>query len=485
MAVLVLAGALIASLALLAAGTTARVGIQRNRATRTARALADAGVARAAYCFNQTSAGVCGNAVGVHYAGETNLALGSGTVTTTITSVSDTRKRITTTGRTTGGPGSAATVTITHDAVLSASPIGFRYGAQAGAQGVRMDNNSTVDGNVFANGSITGGNGTRITGDAIVAAGTPVTDVVRVDAMPTTLIVARSSPIIDIAQRFTVPTSAPLRTVTIPIKKIGSPPSASIRILLNTEENQPSSTEVARATLSSSSVFTSMAWISVTYTTQPVLIAGRTYWFVLDATTRSPNDYWMVGFNPASPGSLASADWSSRQWQDAGGTIAHRITTGGDTRIDGVAVGHDARAHTINRAQVNGSAWATDLTVSTVGGSAMASAIVRGTIGGNATARTISSSTIGGSVWCETITSSTVGGRRNCPVAVTPPTDPTAAPFPISTEEIQTWIADARAGGTITGNYEPPSDTTVSLGPKEIIGDLELDNGQHLIITGT
>ena len=47
--------------------------------------------------------------------------------------------------------------------------ISFYYGIQVGAGGLEMDNNSIVNGNVYANGNITGGNGSTITGDATSA----------------------------------------------------------------------------------------------------------------------------------------------------------------------------------------------------------------------------------------------------------------------------------------------------------------------------
>ena len=44
--------------------------------------------------------------------------------------------------------------------------VSFNYGVQIGAGGLEMGNNSTVVGNVYSNGSITGSNGATVTGDA-------------------------------------------------------------------------------------------------------------------------------------------------------------------------------------------------------------------------------------------------------------------------------------------------------------------------------
>jgi Tfp pilus assembly protein PilX len=51
----------------------------------------------------------------------------------------------------------------------SAAAVSFFYGAQAGNGGVELDQNSTIVGNIYSNGSIKGANGVTITGDAVVA----------------------------------------------------------------------------------------------------------------------------------------------------------------------------------------------------------------------------------------------------------------------------------------------------------------------------
>ena len=49
--------------------------------------------------------------------------------------------------------------------------ISFHYGVQVGAGGLLMSNNSRVEGNVYSNGPVSGGNGASITGDVWVAGG--------------------------------------------------------------------------------------------------------------------------------------------------------------------------------------------------------------------------------------------------------------------------------------------------------------------------
>ncbi|MBI2097185.1 MAG: hypothetical protein HYT40_03520 [Candidatus Sungbacteria bacterium] len=59
-----------------------------------------------------------------------------------------------------------------------------------------------------------------------------------------------------------------------------------------------------------------------------------------------------------------------------------------------------------------------------------------------------------------------------------------AEPFPITDQQITDWETDAAAGGTLAG-YTIGSNTSVSLGPKKINGNLILGNNVTLTVTGT
>jgi Tfp pilus assembly protein PilX len=52
---------------------------------------------------------------------------------------------------------------------IESDQISFYYGAQVGDGGIVMGNNSQVQGNVFSNGTITGGNGANITNSVVIA----------------------------------------------------------------------------------------------------------------------------------------------------------------------------------------------------------------------------------------------------------------------------------------------------------------------------
>lgn len=62
--------------------------------------------------------------------------------------------------------------------VVTADSVSFHYGVQVGAGGLEMDNNSTVNGNIYSNGDIEGGSGAKITGDAYAAGANKIEDVI-------------------------------------------------------------------------------------------------------------------------------------------------------------------------------------------------------------------------------------------------------------------------------------------------------------------
>lgn len=99
------------------------------------------------------------------------------------------------------------------------------------------------------------------------------------------------------------------------------------------------------------------------------------------------------------------------------------------------------------------------------------------TVNGNAYAHSLSSCTILGDAYYQSVNQCTVAGTTH---PGTPDTDP--VPLPISAQQISDWEAAASAGGIISGSYSPSG--SVSLGPKEIDGDLSLSNGTMLTLTG-
>jgi Tfp pilus assembly protein PilX len=99
---------------------------------------------------------------------------------------------------------------------------------------------------------------------------------------------------------------------------------------------------------------------------------------------------------------------------------------------------------------------------------------------GNAHAHNFSSSFIEGDChYNGTISGTTCLGSQYHPVP-----DPDPQPFPITEDQITTWKNEALAGGEITGDYLLTNFATGSLGPKKINGNLTIDNGATLTLTG-
>jgi hypothetical protein len=177
-----------------------------------------------------------------------------------------------------------------------------------------------------------------------------------------------------------------------------------------------------------------------------------------------------VGFELQNTSSIVGNVYANGNIVGAGGNVIQgdAWVAGGSGVISGVYVKEDAHAHTLSNISVDGSAFGY-----TISGS---------TIGGNASAYSISGSVIGGNAYYTTISDSVVGGTQNPGYPGSP--DPDTQPMPISQTQIDTWKAEAAAGGSI-GSYLLDGTNTASLGPKKITGDLDIRNTARLTLTGT
>lgn len=129
--------------------------------------IAEAGLDKATYCMNETEGTDCGGTYGASYTGETDVAIGQGSFTTTV-SASGTIGTITSTGTSPNG----RTVTIAADltTVPPDDEMGFGYALQAGTGGAHFENNSGIEGTIYSNGDIEcQGLTAAINGDAYVA----------------------------------------------------------------------------------------------------------------------------------------------------------------------------------------------------------------------------------------------------------------------------------------------------------------------------
>ncbi|MEK7500980.1 MAG: hypothetical protein AAB642_02535, partial [Patescibacteria group bacterium] len=140
-----------------------------------------------------------------------------------------------------------------------------------------------------------------------------------------------------------------------------------------------------------------------------------------------------------------------------------------------------ASTSTLERVSVGGDAQAFRIEDSTIGGNATATDIINSTIGLDAVANLLEDCTVGLNAYYNTLNRCTVGGSKISPVPMPPNLPP--AGFPISADQMIFWENEALVGGTISGDYILSTDS--SLGPRVIAGDLIVNNGKTLTLTGT
>lgn len=333
--------------------------------------------------------------------------------------------------------------------------VAFPYGAQVGEGGIVMNNNSTIDGtglaggDLYSNGQIVGGNGARVTGNAISSSGMFPDPIASSTVCASDETVGRTSPNIDYAESFVISatTSVALSKVSLYIKRNSNPTGANIRITTD-NGGKPNTTAVATQALSYSTVGTTYGWIDVIFTSPATLDPGVTYWVVLDATQNN-SKYWTwcrSGSDTFATGTaMRKSDWSTAgAWTTITGDLTFKLTLGGGvSKIANVDVSGTAKADTLSNLDTGGDAYYQLLSGSSVGGTAY-------------------------------------------PGSPTPP----YVPLPISTTTIAEWKDDAAGGGTIMGNCGPGgvagcNTFPLTIGPKKIDGDLHIDGGETMIIRGT
>lgn len=325
----------------------------------------------------------------------------------------------------------------------------FAYALQAGAGGIIMGNNAEIIGSTYSNGNHVGENGANVTGDVWVAgAAAPDATPEHDPATVTEFVFGNSSDpdVIDVAQAFIADTSQSdkLVKVSLKVKKFGSPPNATVRIVTD-DSNQPSSNQIAGGTLNASSVGSTLQFIDVSLTDPPTLTDGQKYWIVVD-TSGSASNYWAwaVGDDNGYPnGTGKSSDrWKSggpMTWSPVGKDFAFKAFMGSPpTHAQNIDIGGDVHANTI-----------TDLTVA-----------------GDAYFQTNDGSTIAGS--------SFPGSE-----------DPPQKDLPITEANIIDFKTQAAAGGTFSGDVTIDLGESETWGPLKIDGNLTVENGGILNMTGT
>ncbi|NOQ68334.1 DUF4082 domain-containing protein [Patescibacteria group bacterium] len=339
---------------------------------------------------------------------------------------------------------------------LTVDNISFHYGVQVGEGGLIMGNNSSIIGNLYSDGSVSG-SGT-ITGDLIVATGMSLDTNGVWDTYNDDLIFGKNGEPTDIAMSFVPTSTGTLSQVSFYVKKDSNPGDGTIRIV---EDNagSPSTTVLATAVFSASKTGSSYGWVSSSFSAPTSLTGGNTYWIIIDVNS-SNNQYFYIGRAPGNINSVSkhATDWNSGSWTtDAVGDYEYKAWIGGlATSVDGLTIEGDAHAHEIKNCAITE----------------------------DARYQVISNSTVGGTSY---------PGESDPPVVA----------LPISDGNIADWKADALAYGildpslcnvstnvTINGGklvcptgFDPGVGVTITLkGTLWVEGDLTLENNNILIL---
>lgn len=405
--------------------------------------LAEAGIDKAVASLNAT---------GGTYNGELETILGGGSYSVTITNINAGTKKIKSTGYipNKAAPKSKKTIELL---ISKGTGISFVYGLLVGNGGIYMENGSVINGSIYSNGNIDGGNNVLITGDTYVAGGTqPSADQPSpsYDCTPPNcgdLIFGKNvsgNNQLDIAQSFQPTQTQVINKVSLKVKKIGSPPNSTVRILADAGNKPDKNNILASGTLLANLVTTNYpppnGFVDVTFTTSPLLNADTTYWLVVD-TSNDNNNYWswsqdtLQGYARGS--SAYSPNWQANNptWNSLTGDLVFR------TYMGGVAT---------HIAMNNGSR-----------------------IDGNVHANTISGMTIGKDAYYQLISNAVVQGQ-SYPAS----SDPVPIAMPISEGNINDWKTQSSTSEYGNGITGCPS----SIGPGKYNGHLTTGNNCTIMV---
>ena len=346
----------------------------------------------------------------------------------------------------------------------------FNYGLQVGYLGLRLENNGTINGSVYSNGSVTGAQNTLITGDLWVAAGTASTSDQEQLTVTTDLQVSDISARRDGAQSFMPSITADVRKVSFYIKKVGNPGDINLFVVAdNNGDPSDQGTAYARGEIRASQVTTTYSWVDIALNSQNPVFQNQKYWVILSKSANATR-YYVVGGNADNSYSAGtfkySEDWNANPpvWTSTGNDAAFKVFLGTeDTSVDGGSIGRgvtgDVHAHTIKNAIIAGSAYYQTLENTTVGGVFYATS----------------------------------------PPPPPPPNlfpgspDPPPQNMPLSQGQLEQFRQDGTAGGVCgivdgcdaDGGYELDGSASGTLGPRRINGNLRVENLAQLTMTGT
>lgn len=402
--------------------------------------LAEAGIDKAIASLN----------VNPSYNGEAETVLGQGSYSVTITSIDSNNKVIVATGYVPSKEKVKTKQSIKIQ-LSKGEGISFPYGLQVGEGGLNMGNSSTLNGSVYSNGNITIGNSSVITGDVWVAGGAQPTADQSADCVSpncSDYLFGKSvggEDRFDVAQSFQISQQAMLNKISLKLKKFGSPPNLTVRILGDNNNKPDKNNFKTSGTLSANLVTNSYGFVDVSFSSTPTLQSGTRYWIVLD-TSGDSNNYWSFDMDTLQSYSNGSPKWSANwqasnpAWTSVLGDFGFKVYIGGV------------------------------ITKFTGGNSAV--------VNGDLRANTIQNITINGDAYYQTISSSTVNGS-----SIPGSTDPAPEVFPVSQANIDGWKEEAEAAGVTNGNLTYGNSCAINLGPGKLAGNLTMGNSCTVTIT--
>lgn len=435
--------------------------------------IAEAGIEKAVWCLNNSGAPASQCPGNPSYVGEAGTALGRGTFSTSWDNVNHV---VTATGTTTV---SGQTISKQIRARLNTSNAysSFVYGVQTGTGGIVFNNNAKIlgvggtPGNVYVAGPISiatgSGEGTEISGDAILSISDPVIEAeANPDAPYTSFDVRGTTSTRYVVQSFRPTTTDKVTQVSLKMARTGNPASPTLSIYFDDGTGKPSTTMVpgAQITINASSLplKSSPGWENafkdLAFTPQTLISEGVRYWLVLQVSGADGGNYFSM---VRSTDGTAYADNTAM----TGNTLPTTAELCASPACD-VAF------------QVKMGGVQPSLEVETVGGDARAYSMIKASIGKKAYYRNVTSNNVkanGGTEQCDN------GDNTSycIDIDVSGNDDPEPVVFPISDQQIGVWEQAAEDGGTpVTcgGSPNPCVITGGSIGPRKYLGDVTISN---------
>lgn len=335
--------------------------------------------------------------------------------------------------------------------VIQGTGTSFNYGILVGTGGFTITGGSTVVGNVYSNGDILGGSGIHITGSAIAAsAGNIFEDENNKTPIPSPSSITFNNAYAsrDFAQSFQPSTTSKIQKIRIYIKKTNSPSDFVVNLTSDSSGNP--GTVLTSSTLYAGNVTTNYGWVDLVFSQNITLNANTTYWLVIKGIVKSgktSSDTYTIAANNSYDRGDAKTGVTGGTWNNTnldGYFSLHLGST--PSKI----LGNEGDYMYIGSTSTD-IAWASD----------------------------VSHVRMTGDLYCDTGSNNYGGKTCNTGHGL-----PDTLPMPISEANIEQWKEEAEAGGTYTGNM------TVgwaggTIGPKKITGNLTVNGGGTLLITGT